>query len=231
MPVFTIKLKCSFNKLLILVPTFCLALVGCDLQVEKPSLHENGYVIPLNTTLVLELQTNLSSNTNQRGDTFSAHLTKPLKANGSILLPENTIVNGLVKRATKYERFGDKSSLLLLFDQLEHPNGFKIPIVATLDTDKGGSAIKIKGKAIEDAKVIVGAGVIAGLMGGAINENKESDQVSTSVLIGATIGAGAVMYSNMKEINLPVGTEISIQIEKSFFIPNTDGASPETSKN
>ena len=49
---------------------------------------------------------------------------------------------------------------------------------------------------------------------------------AAGVLIGAAIGSSAVFLSNRKEINLPVGTEISIQIEESFFVPKSHTQTP-----
>ena len=149
---------------------FCLVMTGCNDHTETPKATDNGYVIPQNTQFVIALQTDLSSNINQRGDTFWAYLKNDVKFDGVVVLPEKTVVYGLVKRASKYERSGDKANLLLVFDQLVHPDGTKIPIVSSLDTDKGQNTIKVKGKEIQDAKVIMDTAILAGLIGNTATE-------------------------------------------------------------
>ncbi|MFH1624744.1 MAG: hypothetical protein ABID54_06265 [Pseudomonadota bacterium] len=110
----------------------------------------------------------------------------------------------------------DRSSLLLLFDQISLPDRKHIPLVASLDTEKGAKVIKIKGKEIQNAKVVGGSAIVRALAG---KTALGKEGTKKGLLIGAGAGAGAVLLSNMKEVKLPEGTELIIKLDQTLFIP------------
>lgn len=116
----------------------------------------------------------------------------------------------------KYEKFGDRASLLLLFDQVALPDGRRIPMAASLDTEKGTKVVKIKGKEVKDASVVVGSGIVGALVG---KKTLSKSGTRKDLITGAGAGAGAVMLSNMKEIRLPEGTELIIKLDEPLIIP------------
>ena len=193
-----------------------LHLSGCESAFQSIVEVSEGYRISKNTNLTVVLETPLSSNTNQRGDQFVARIKKPLLLKGKSVLSKETEIRGLVKRATKHVKFGDRAGLLLIFDQLVLPGGQSIPISSSLDTEKGYEVIKIKGKALKNTKVIGGSAVVGALVGDRVLKEKGAEK---GLLIGAAAGTTAVILANMKEINLPVGTELIIKLEESVIIP------------
>jgi hypothetical protein len=82
----------------------------------------------------------------------------------------------LVKRVIQFEKLGDRASLLLLFDQMVLDDGTVIPIVASLDTKQGAQAVKVKGQALRNAK-IVGHSTLAGkLVGDAVIKGQGAEK-------------------------------------------------------
>ena len=204
------------NNLLSLIVLVAMGVAGCELPVDTTKEKVDGYLLNKGTPFSVILKTPLSSNTNQRGDPFVTVLKSPYNSKGSQILPGNTEIRGLIKRAVKYEKFGDRASLVLLFDQIILGNGAKIPIVAGLNTSLGMEALKIPGAQMK-AMEIVAIGALVGALAGEGTLGKEGLQ--EGLIIGAGAGMGAVLYSNMKEINLPEGTEIKIKLEEPVVIP------------
>ena len=201
----------SILALVALTVLFC----GCELLVNPVKETSDGYQIDKKTELSVILQTPLSSNTNKRGDQFITTLKKPLTFKEKIVLSKDAQVQGLVKSVTKYEKFGDRASLLLLFDQIALPDGRKIPLVASLDTDEGERVIKIGGKAVKDASIVTGGAAAGALLGRA---SQDEEGFKKGLIIGAATGAGAVILSRRKEIKLPQGTELIIKLDEVFTI-------------
>jgi len=198
-----------------LVFVLVLSLLGCESLMEPVRETSTGYEIQKGTNLAVILQTPLSSNANQRGDTFVTQLKNPLKFKDKVILPKTTQIRGLVKRATKFEKLGDRSNLLLLFDQIVLPDGKKIPLVASLDTNEGNKVVKIQGKELKDAAVIVGSGAVGALVGkGTLGK----DGAQKGLIIGVGAGTGAVMLSNMREVKLPQGAELTIKLDEPLLI-------------
>lgn len=78
-----------------------ISLLGCGLSKEPVKEIPLGYEVQKGTDLAVILQTPLSSNINQRGDTFSARLKEPLIYKKKVILPRKTEIRGLVKRVVK----------------------------------------------------------------------------------------------------------------------------------
>jgi len=196
---------------------FIISLCGCEALKERVKETPTEYQIQKGINLSVILQTPLSSNTNQRGDGFTSQLKQALVFKDKTILAKDTQIRGLVKRVTKYEKFGDRASLLLLFDQVVLPDGRQIPLAASLDTRKGSAAVKIKGKAMRDAKVVGGSAIVGALMG---SKTLGKDGTQKGFIIGAAAGTGVVILSDMKEVKLPQGTEMIIKFDEILLVPH-----------
>lgn len=196
----------------IVIMTF---LCGCEQFTDMVQEMPDGYQMQKDKNLIVVLQTALSSNSNKRGDSFVTELKEPIVFKDKTVLPKNTQIKGLVKRATKFERLGDRANLLLLFDQVVLPDGKKIPLAASLDTGEGSKVIKIEGKAVKDATIIGGTALVGSLAG----RSRSEEGAQQGLLVGAVAGTGAVLLSNAMEVKLPVGTELTIKLDEPLIIP------------
>ncbi|MBU2540736.1 MAG: hypothetical protein KJ593_02440 [Candidatus Omnitrophica bacterium] len=192
------------------------SLMGCGMLTEPVKETSNGYELQKNTSLRVILQTPLSSNTNERGDQFTTYLAQALVFKEKAILPKDTQIRGLVKRVKKYEKLGDRASLFLLFDQIVFSDGIRIPLVASLNTEEGDRVIKIKGKALKDTTIIGGSALVGTVVG---RKTLGKDGAKKGLIVGAGLGTGAVLLSNMKEIKLPAGTELVIKLDELLLLP------------
>ena len=189
---------------------------GCELFREPVIETSMGYQVKQGTELDVVLQVPLSSNINKRGDQFVTRLVKPLVFNNRPILPKGTEIRGLVKRVAKFEKLGDRASLFLLFDQIVLPDGSRLPIEASLDTEKGQDALKIRGKIVKDA-TIIGSSALVGTLAGKKTLGKDGEK--KGLVVGTVAGAGAVILSNMREVSLPKGTELIVKLDEPLLIP------------
>ena len=204
----------TINQMLVCLTV--LGLISCDYAGPAINEVEGGYEILESGDLTIQLADPLSSNVNNRGDAFSSRLTEDFIINKKKILPKNTEIRGLVTEVEKWNKFGDHARLFLSFDQIAFNDGNVIPVSASLDTRVGAKAIRVKGKEIQDAK-IVGSRAIVGALAG--NAFLDEDGAKKGVLIGVAVGAGAVLLSDAKEVSLPVGTELTIRLNAPLFIP------------
>jgi hypothetical protein len=203
------------NTLILSVVVVAIFFSGCEWFVDTVQETPTDYRIEKDKKLTVVLQEPLSSNSNKRGDSFISKLKEPIIFKEKTILPKNTQIRGLVKKALKFEKLGDRANLLLLFDQLVLPNGEKIPLAASLDTDKGSKGIKIKGKTVKNATIIGGSA----LMGSLAGRTRSEKSAKQGLIIGAVAGTSVVLLSNAREVKLPVGTELTIKLDKSLIIP------------
>lgn len=201
-----------------LVLVLLVFLVGCGPHTFSVRETDKGYEIQEYTSFDVVLQTPLSSNINQRGDQFIAQIKEPFYYLDKVLLPQKTQIRGLVKRVKKYEKSGDRSGLVLLFDQIVLPDGRKIPLMASLDTEEGEKVVRIKGSEMENAKVIGGTAIVGALLGKATGQEKGTEK---GLLMGVAVGTGAVLLADKKELKLPAGTELKIKLDEKLLIPKS----------
>jgi hypothetical protein len=190
--------------------------IGCD-SIEKSIVETSeAFILNPGVNISVILKTPLSTNKNERGDKFISSLKKPITYQGQTILAEGTEIQGLVKRVTKHEKFGDRAGFALIFDQIVLSDGMKLPLAASLDTDKGSEVIKSSEKEINNAK-IVGGSTIVGAMVGKAALGKGGTQ--KGIILGAAAGTSAVIIGNMKEVNLTAGTELILKLDEPLIIP------------
>ena len=86
--------------------------------------------IPMGTKLELEAANTVTTESLNKGDMFSAYLTKDIYSDGSILLPRGTVIRGNASNVLQAKRLSKSAVLYLNFDHIVAPNGKQIPIRA-----------------------------------------------------------------------------------------------------
>lgn len=182
--------------------------------------------VPEGTTLRIKLNDALSTKTNARGDAFSAQVTQPVFVGTDMVIPVGSTVRGTVASVEKAGRVKGRSELNLRFESITLPNGHDEPIVATLigiasDQEKetvesGEGTVKGEGSKKRDAAVI-GAGAGIGAAIGAIAGGAKGTAIGAGA--GGLIGLAGVLATRGKDIELPAGTELEIQLDRPLNLP------------
>jgi len=146
--------------------------------VSNPRAMEVPVVtIPEGTALSIRLVDGIDSDKNKPGDTFAATLESPLVADGRVVFPKNSDIEGKIQNAKSAGHFAGRSEVALVLTKLSF-NG-KSYQLATDEYSQSGAS---RGK--RTAATVGGVAAVGALIGGLTGGGK-------GALIGAGVGAGA----------------------------------------
>lgn len=167
--------------------------------------------IAAGTSLDVELIDPASSNISQVGDAVRARVTKAIVIDGMTAVPVGAVVVGVVTEAVSLRKIGGTASLGLRFDSLDTGTGPKVAIAATLQ-EKGKSE---NGK---DAGTIAGATAGGALLGRLLSKHDKTKGTIIGAVVGAAAGTGAAAATKGKEVELPAGTPLALQLEQALNV-------------
>jgi hypothetical protein len=153
----------------------------------------------------VRLERDLSSATAQVEDRFTATTVVDLYQGNDVLIPAGSTLRGVVSSVNKATRTDRKGSLTVAFDQVT-VNGKSYPMHGTVQ-----QAIESEGIKGEAGKIGAGAGVGA-ILGGILGGGKGA---LLGVLIG---GGGTIAATEGKDVTLPAGTVLRVQMDQALQI-------------
>ena len=154
------------------------------------------------------LITAVSSESAAAEHVVSARLDQSVSSNGEVVLPEGTIVTGTVTDVERSGRVKGRARLALTFNRAQlkentvpirtHAVRFEAESTTTEDAAKiGGGAI--------------GGAIVGGILGGGKGAAK-------GAAIGGAAGAGVVIATRGKEVNLSSGTAITATLAAPLIV-------------
>lgn len=169
--------------------------------------------IPSNTVLRVELLTNLSSDTSQRGDRFQARVLEPREYEGAML-------DGIITRVKRPGKVSGRAELQLTFEHIRFPDNrgadFAAQVIEVIDSggsDEVGDVDEeggVKGRSsTKDDVAKVGASSGIGAIIGAIAGGGKGAAIGAA--IGGAVGTGGVLSQRGKEIRMPSGQQLRIR--------------------
>ena len=176
-------------------------------------------VIPRKTEIFVKIQRSLNTKTARTGDRFHGQVEVPVTVEDKIIIPQGSFIIGHVDVSKSGGRVKGKPEMRLLFDTVILPNGTTRDIRAVLSSaegqkldpiredgtiqGQGGQAGEVAGTATKGAIPGAGIGAIAGGWKGA----------GIGGAAGAATGALVGLLKKGKQVQLPRGTSITIQLE------------------
>jgi hypothetical protein len=168
--------------------------------------------LPMDTTMRIELLTNLSTDATQRGDRFEARVIEPAEYEGARIV-------GRVTRVKRAGKVRGSAELQLNFEQISLPDGRFTNLNAQVievvgqstgnvgEVDEEGG---VRGQSTtKDDVTKVGAGAGIGAIIGAIAGGGKGAAIGA--VIGGSIGAGGAITSRGKDVRLERGQELLIR--------------------
>ena len=157
--------------------------------------------IPANQEIDVRLERELSSSTAQVEDRFTATTVADLYRGNEVLIPAGSTLRGVVSAVEKATRTERKGTLRVSFDQIT-VNGRNYPMRGIVT-----QALESEGLRGEAGRIGAGAGVgaiIGGILGGV-----------KGALLGVLIGGGGTIAATEgKDVTLPAGTILRVQMEQ-----------------
>jgi len=192
-------------------------------QLDKKLFTGEIEHIDTKDTIHLTVSQVLSSGYTLEGDEFFAEVTADLEGEKGLLIPQGTIVHGIVKFIQDPKNMGRDGYVNVDFDYLVTPDGREIPIKASLTTKDS----KVKGA----AKTIAhhaGYTLIGGAAGGFLALNtlglgaaiaSNGYTIAGGAAIGGAVGLTMAIIKKGKGFMLKPGDEMKIKIEEGLDMP------------
>jgi len=175
----------------------------------NPKTHMVG--VQAGTELTLALDTTLSSETSQAGDTFSATVVEPIVMDGRDVIPAGSTIHGTVTDATPAKRGAGQAKLGLSIDALRLPSGYHTDIVGSFQEI---SASK-KGR---NAAVIGGSAAGGALLGRILGKDTRSTVIGA--IVGGGIGTAVLVGKEREQAVIPADTPFGVRLEQTIQVPH-----------
>jgi|SRR5215204_1686860 len=175
---------------------------------EPPKPVYRDVSAPVGTALSLSLITPLSTETAKVETPVSARLRQPIVVDGFTVVPAGATLHGDVTEVERAGRVKGRSRLVFRFAEVQ-VNGQRDPLRTNALTFEGEAT-----KSEDATKVGGGAGigaVIGGIVGGASGAAK-------GAVIGGAAGAGTVLATRGRDVELAEGTELNTSLASSYSI-------------
>jgi hypothetical protein len=172
---------------------------GDDRRPQGQTSSRNG--IPSGQEIDASLDAQLSSDTAQVEDRFTATTVADLNRGNDVLIPSGSKLRGVVSSVNRATRTDRKGTLTVAFDQITI-NGRTYPMRGTVT-----EALESEGIRGEAGRIGAGAGVGA-IIGGIIGGVKGA---LLGVLIG---GGGTIAATEGKDVTLPPGTILRVRLDQ-----------------
>ncbi len=203
-----------------------------------PGYQQNPYYrggltyVPTGLDIPISLRTSISTQVAKAGDFIEAAISSNVPLNGTGYIPAGSIVSGEITEAKAGRRLSRSGSLSIQFNELRLPNGASTPISAHL-IGSIGRYKDVNGEMRgEGWKAKVGQFALRGLGGaglgaalgtglGAIVDG--GGGAGTGAWAGAAFGGGLgatdMLLRKGREVIIPSGTEMKLQIDEPFSLP------------
>lgn len=179
--------------------------------------------VPVDTRIPLVLRNAISSKTAYPGQAIYCQTIYPITVDNRIVIPVGSYVKGAVTNVVKPGRIRGKAKMGLRFDSLTLPNGVTEPLRATLSAFAGNGKegfnrkeAKIEGQPTkgEDAGRIARATIIGAEIGSiaGISNGRSLKGLGIGSAAGATAGVVWVLAGRGRQIYLPSGTNLELQL-------------------
>ena len=175
--------------------------------VEAPK--PEPIVVPAGTDLTVVIDTALSSNKSQPGQTFLATVAQPVTVNGTTAIPKGSSVTGTVLTAKAKGKIKGEGQLSITLKNIT-VRGHNYPLhTASLDST-------VKGKGKRTAATTGGGAAAGALIGGIAGGGKGAGIGAAVGAVGGLIGGAA---TGNKQIEIPAETPLTFTLSNPLTLP------------
>jgi len=193
---------------------------GVNIHSDEPiELRGRISTVPSGTMLMIKVEQPVSSFSTRLGDPVMATLENDIFINDVIAIPAGSEVQGEVANVKPSGHMGTHGLVDIRFNSIKTPSGTMVPIRAHVVTSdqtgvlKGDTYSKDVLKGVAIAAGGTGLGTLGGLAAGSL-----IGSAGAGALFGLSMGAiGGMGYAVMrkgKEVVVPSGSRMSIQLEQ-----------------
>jgi hypothetical protein len=203
---------------------------------REPPASGQAVVVPIGTKIPLQLRQPISTKGARPGDPIYAQTTFPVVADGSIVIPAGTWVQGEVDEVKRAGRVKGTAELRFHLTKLIYGNSYMVDIKAAIDQVPGDTGSNMKepgtvkhdsehGKDLENVgRAASMAGQIGALAGAGVRPSWHGYGVGglTGVAAGALIG----ILARGSDVTFPTGTAVEIALTQPMAVERQTAAGP-----
>jgi hypothetical protein len=182
--------------------------------------------IPKGAHMLLQMQNSISTRTAGEGDFVYLTTASPIAAEGRILVPAGSYVQGVVAHAKRSGRVSGRAELAIRLETLTLPDGRVVKFTPKpTSVDAGEADEKVKGKegeieagssAGQDVRriaIIAGSGAA---IGGMADQSWEGAGIGAG--IGAGVGVATALLTRGKELELRRGSSLDVVFDRAISL-------------
>jgi hypothetical protein len=173
-----------------------------------PPAEPARVTVPNGTELVVRLTESVSSDLNEKGDTFLASLASPIMIGDQVVIPAEAGVEGKVVDVQSAGRFSGRPKVAVQMTRLTY-NGKTYELRSSQYSKQGAS---------RDARTVaaIGGGAGVGAIIGAVLGGGRGAAIGS--VIGAGVGTGAQATGKAPQVNLPAETVLSFRLQSPLTV-------------
>jgi hypothetical protein len=186
------------------------------------SLVSAASEIPQGSHVLLRLENSVSTRTAREGDFVYLRTAVPIAANGQIVVPEGSYVQGVVTHSLRSGRVKGKAELAIRIDTLTLPSGKVIKLSPHLNSvDSEGTEQKVDSNENEikqgsshgaDAARVAELGGTGAAIGGLATRTWSGAGIGAGV--GGAVGLATVLLTRGKEVDLHRGSTMDVVFDR-----------------
>jgi len=191
---------------------------------NPPSASPQQLTIPAGTKVPVVLKHAISTRGSREGDAVYAETSFPVVANGRVLIPAGTYVQGRISHIQQAGRIKGRAEVLMHFTTLIYPSGYTVLLPGAVQNAPGVDKTKIKdeeGTIRADSqtgeKVATAVGTAAtGTVIGAATEGAKGAAIGAG--IGGAVGTAIGLLTRGNDVKLDAGTSIEMVIQRDVSV-------------
>ena len=182
--------------------------------------------IPKGSHVLLKMMNSVSTRTAVAGSRVYLQTAIPIVADGQILVPAGSYVQGIVSMAKRGGRVSGRAQLAIRLETLTLPTGTSLhiaPRLSSIDSSESGQKVEEKENTIEQAP---GVGKDAGQIAIMAGSGAAIGGLASRTWKGAGIGAGAgtvvglatALLTRGADVELPQGSTMDVVFDRDVTI-------------
>jgi hypothetical protein len=176
--------------------------------------------IPAGTKFPVELKHAVSSKGTHEGDGVYAETTFPVVANGRVLIPAGTYIQGRVSHIQRGGRIKGHAEVLMHFTTLIYPSGYTVLLPGAVENAPGVDKTSVKdeeGTIRADSQTGQKVGTVASTAGtgavvGGLSNGGKGALIGAGV--GGAVGTAIALLTRGNDVKLDAGTTMEIVIQR-----------------
>ncbi len=184
---------------------------------QAPSPDLKAYTLAAGTRIPVTLKHAITTRNARENDPVYAETSFPVVAEGRIVIPAGTYVQGVIQRSQRAGRIKRRAELVIRFNSLIFLSGYTLPIPGAIDRVPGAERTEIK-----DAGIVAsGAGIGAALGGLAARSAGGAD---LGGLLGAGVGVVSLLLTRGPDARIESGTLVEMVLASPIIVEDERAA-------